>query len=644
MQPEVSIVIVSWNGRQHLETCLAGVAAQAGVATETIVVDNGSTDGTAGVLRATYPWVRVVELPENRGFAGGNNAGVREARGRYVALLNNDTSADPGWLRALLGGVDEASGFALATSRIVYMHDPDVIDSAGDGVLRWGGAFKRHHGAPASVAAASEEVFGVCGAACLMPKAVFDELDGFDEDFFASHEDVDLSYRARLRGYRCRYVAEAVVRHVGSATLGTVSHVSVFHGQRNLEWMYVKNTPGSLLARTLPGHVVYDVAAAVHFARIGMLRPYVRAKIAALAGLPRMLRKRAVIQRGRRVGAPAIAPLLDTRWLATKLREKRFDTQKRGRESFFEDTLARQAPETRVSSDPLTTTPEIAAILVNYNAGGELVRALRSIADEMAGRAWEAVVVDNASVDGSAASVDAFAPMVRLVQNAENAGFARGVNQGCAASTAPLVLIMNPDCRLVAGAVATLQGVIERYPDCAMVGPRILNPDGTVQGSARGDPDMLTGLFGRTTLLRRLVPFLPVARRNVVTEDAIRSGDASVVVDWVSGACMLARRSALTQVRGFDERFFLYWEDADLCRRLRARGHHVRYVPGATAIHRVGQSSRTAHEFAIRRFHESAYLYYTTHVAPSRLNPKRAIARALLGARCWLQLVMAGVR
>ena len=319
-------MIVSWNGRQYLETCLASVAAQT-VACETILVDNGSTDGTADFVRERFPWVRLVQLPENLGFAGGNNAGVRHAHGRFVALLNNDTSAEPGWLRALLDGVDEAAGFVLITSRIVYMHDPDVIDSAGDGLLRWGGAFKRHHGASASVATVTEEVFGVCGAACLMPKAVFDELGGFDEDFFASHEDVDLSYRARLRGYRCRYVADAVVRHVGSATLGTVSPFSVFHGQRNLEWVYVKDTPASLLVRTLPGHVVYDIAAAVHFARIGMLRPYIRAKAAAFAGLPRMLRKRAVIQRGRRVGASAIAPLLDTRWLSAKLREKRFDAQ-----------------------------------------------------------------------------------------------------------------------------------------------------------------------------------------------------------------------------------------------------------------------------------------------------------------------------
>ena len=331
MQPDVSVVIVTWNGRHHLDRCLSSVQAQRGVTVETILVDNGSSDGTADDVRARYPWVKLVALAENRGFAGGNNAGVREARGRFVAFLNNDTAAEPGWLKALMAGVDETNGFALVTSRIVYMHDPNTIDSAGDGVLRWGGAFKRHHGERASAAPVSEEVFGVCGAACMMPRAVFEDVGGFDEDFFALHEDVDLSYRARLLGYRCRYVADAVVRHVGSATLGTVSPFSVFQGQRNLEWMYVKDTPGTLLFKTLAGHVVYDLAASVHFARIGMLGSYLRAKVAAAAGLPRMLRKRAAVQRERRVAASAIEPLLDAKWLSTKLREKRFDAQLRGR-------------------------------------------------------------------------------------------------------------------------------------------------------------------------------------------------------------------------------------------------------------------------------------------------------------------------
>ena len=323
--PDISVVIVSWNGRAFLDACLTAVSLQEGVDAETILVDNASTDGTTDHVRTRFPWVRIVALPTNLGFAGGNNAGVREARGRLVALLNNDTVPDPGWLRALSAGLDERNGFALVTSRIVYMHDPGRIDSAGDGLLRWGGAFKRHHGAPVAAAAQSAEVFGVCGAACLMPVAVFNELGGFDEDFFASHEDVDLSYRARLLGYRCRYVAGAVVRHHGSGTLGRASRVAVFHGQRNLEWMYVKNTPGGLLARTMAGHLVYTAAAAVHFARLGLLVPFLQAKAAALAGLPRMLRKRAAVQRGRRVGAGAIRPLLESRWLATKLQEKRFD-------------------------------------------------------------------------------------------------------------------------------------------------------------------------------------------------------------------------------------------------------------------------------------------------------------------------------
>jgi GT2 family glycosyltransferase len=325
MNPEISLVIVNWNGRRFLDACLRSVAAQQDVDFETIFVDNGSRDDSVDFVRAQFPAVQVVALPRNFGFAGGNNAGAAVARGRYVAFLNNDTVADPRWLRALRNGIDEEAGFALATSRIVYMHDPTVIDSAGDGVFRWGGAFKRYHGADVSRADCSEEVFGVCGAACMMSRAVFDELGGFDEDFFASHEDVDLSYRARLRGYRCRYVADAVVQHHGSATIGKVSEFAVFHGQRNLEWMYFKNAPASVLARTLPGHVIYNTAAAVHFARQGLFVTFLGAKFAALAAAPRIVRKRAVVQRTRRVHARAIWERLERKWLATKLREKQFD-------------------------------------------------------------------------------------------------------------------------------------------------------------------------------------------------------------------------------------------------------------------------------------------------------------------------------
>jgi GT2 family glycosyltransferase len=281
----------------------------------------------------------------------------------------------------------------------------------------------------------------------------------------------------------------------------------------------------------------------------------------------------------------------------------------------------------------------VSAILVNYNGGPELRAALQSIADELSGVSWEGFVVDNHSTDGSQAVVQEFASTTKLIQNEANIGFSRAVNQGIAAASAPLVLIMNPDCLLTPGALAVLRGEIEAFENCAIVGPRILNPDGSVQGSARGDPNMLTGLFGRTTMLRRLMPDLPVSRRNVI-EGAERDGRRSIVVDWLSGACMLARRAALESVGGFDERYFLYWEDADLCRRLRARGYQIRYAPVATAVHRVGHSSRGVRAAAIRAFHESAYTYYATHVAPGQFRLRRVIARLLLAGRCRMHLLL----
>jgi hypothetical protein len=324
-RPEASIIIVTWNGREHLDACLTAVAAQREVEAETILVDNGSTDGTVDFVRAHFPWVRVVALDTNRGFAGGNNAGVREARGHVLAFLNNDTVAAPGWLSGLVGALDPTRRVALATSRIVYMHPSGVIDSAGDGMTRAGGAFKRLHGAPAVLAEESREVFGACGAAFAVLKQVFHEIGGFDEDFFASHEDVDLSYRARLRGYRCWYEARAVVEHRGSATLGRVSAFAVYQGQRNLEWAYFKNTPMPLLLRTLPDHLVYDAAAAVHFARLGLLGTFLRAKLAALGGLPSVLRKRATVQAARTASSREIWVQLEPRWIALKRREERFD-------------------------------------------------------------------------------------------------------------------------------------------------------------------------------------------------------------------------------------------------------------------------------------------------------------------------------
>jgi GT2 family glycosyltransferase len=285
------------------------------------VVDNASADGSAEYLRA-QPDVRLVLLGENRGFAGGNNAGAAVAAASdYLVFLNNDTVVQPGWLEALTGTLDARGDAALATSHIVRMDDPAVVDSAGDGYLRAGGAFKRWHGERHPPGASVEEVFGACGAAFAIRRRVFDELGGFDESLFMVYEDVDLSYRARLLGHRCVYVPAAVVHHAGSATLGRQSAQAVYYGQRNLEWVWLKNTPASLLWRDLAPHILYSAAGVAYYLARGQLGPAVRGKCAAFRGLHSAFRKRAAI--GRRSGAISHArSLMEPRWWWLKRREK----------------------------------------------------------------------------------------------------------------------------------------------------------------------------------------------------------------------------------------------------------------------------------------------------------------------------------
>ena len=275
-----------------------------------------------------------------------------------------------------------------------------------------------------------------------------------------------------------------------------------------------------------------------------------------------------------------------------------------------------------------------AIVIVSFNSGECLTRCLASIEEHAP--AASVVVVDNASTDGSTRSTALRRNGVTLLLNPQNAGFARAVNQGLAAVSHGLVMVLNPDCYLLAGAAERLVQELDRYPECAIAGPRILNDDGSVQGSARGDPTLLTGLFGRSALLTRLFPNSRVARHNVRTDAARTTSGESFAVDWVSGACMMARRDALVEVGGLDERYFLYWEDADLCRRLRNSGHSIRYVPSSTVVHSGGVSSRGARMLATTAFHESAYTYYATHVA--RTWAGRRLAWLLLKLRCRLKL------
>jgi GT2 family glycosyltransferase len=276
----------------------------------------------------------------------------------------------------------------------------------------------------------------------------------------------------------------------------------------------------------------------------------------------------------------------------------------------------------------------VAVIIVNYNTGEDAVACAASAVADLASIPADVIVVDNASRDGSVERLRA-APGITLVASDTNRGFGAAINQARRLTNAPLLWVLNPDCRVVPGALGALARTLGIHPECAIAAPQLLNEDGTIQASARGEPGALTGLFGRHGLLTKIFPRAAAARRNLPAADLVASGVESAAVDWVMGAAMLIRRDRFDEVGGFDERYFLYWEDADLCHRLRDAGFTTRYVPGARVRHAGGASARTDSRLAIRAFHASAYRYYATHVVRSPWHPARGFAKVALALRGW---------
>lgn len=252
----------------------------------------------------------------------------------------------------------------------------------------------------------------------------------------------------------------------------------------------------------------------------------------------------------------------------------------------------------------------IAVVVVNYQSYDELgdcLAALSKAADETT-----VVVVDH---DGDPAAADALHaryPFAQIHRVPANEGFAAGVNRGARASRSDYLLLLNPDCMIDAALPSTLAAWMDRHPDVGATGPLILNADGTRQASARRFPGLTTGFAGRSSWLTRMFPSNPLSRWNLPASSATEP----LQVDWVSGACMMLRRSAFDAVSGMDEGFFLYWEDADLCRRLTDAGFSTFYYPQTGATHLVGRSSRHAADASLVAFHQSAFRLYWKHAGP----------------------------
>lgn len=308
----VSVIIPNWNGQRFLPVCLGALRRQSYAAHEVVLVDNASTDDSVAYTRAHFPQVRVECLPRNLGFAGGVNAGLRAARGEYLALLNNDTEADAGWLEALVGALDADRELGFAASKMVAYHDRGLLDGCGDALSWHMLAHKIGAGDPdTGQYETPRRVFGACAGAAIYRRTLFDTVGLFDEDFFAYYEDVDLSFRAQLAGFPCGYVPGAVVAHIGSATAGKESALFYYLWIRNRIYLSVKNVPLRQMLRHAPKLAEAHARQWGRSLRNGFTREALRGHRDGFLGLPRMLRKRAAVQRLRRVSDAYLESVID---------------------------------------------------------------------------------------------------------------------------------------------------------------------------------------------------------------------------------------------------------------------------------------------------------------------------------------------
>ncbi|MEA2300055.1 MAG: hypothetical protein QOE44_590 [Solirubrobacteraceae bacterium] len=297
----VTAAVLTYDGRDLLEGMLPSLAAQDLDELEVVIVDNGSTDGTADWLRETWPEFKVIRLEENRGVTAALNVCLGAGAGEFVALLNNDVELDPrclGELRAALGACPQAG---VAAAKLIQFDRRDHLDGTGD-LYFWGGEAQRRGQGELDLGQYedAEDVFGASGAVALYRRSAIAVVGDFDERFHALREDVDWSFRAQLAGFRCRYVPTAVAHHMGSATIGTgATDFVLYHNWRNGIWTIAKNYPIASLARHLPSILLVqarNLAIATRRHKAGL---WFRAWRDALRGLPVMLRRRRGIQAAR---------------------------------------------------------------------------------------------------------------------------------------------------------------------------------------------------------------------------------------------------------------------------------------------------------------------------------------------------------
>lgn len=330
---KISVIIANLNGEKYLPDCLASLSAQTFRDFEVIVVDNGSTDGSLGLLEKDFPWVKVIALRENAGFARGNNMGFKASSSEFFATLNNDTIVEPGWLQALYDTAAKDTAIGMVASKIFLGGGGTELDSAGmliypDGMSRQRGRGETDNGQFDS----KDEVLFPSACAALYRRRMLEEIGYFDEDFFSYCEDADLGLRGRLAGWQARLAPDAIVHHLYSGTGGKYSAFKAYLVERNHLWVLLKNMPLRYILIS-PFYTVWRYMVQVYgllsgkgsVARFaedsGMARlisVVIKSYCQALTKLPLMLRKRKEVRGRRQLGQKKYGELLRRHRISAK--------------------------------------------------------------------------------------------------------------------------------------------------------------------------------------------------------------------------------------------------------------------------------------------------------------------------------------
>jgi GT2 family glycosyltransferase len=267
---KTTVIIPNLNGKKYLNDCLSSLYACEEDTFPVIIVDNGSTDGSVDFIKTYFPQAELICFSENKGFCGAVNAGILAAKTPYVLLLNNDTTVEAHFVSYLTRALSENEGYFSCGAKMVSMQNPELMDDAGDYYCALGWAYARGKGKPAAHYMRARNIFAACGGAVIYQREALIRLGLFDEAHFAYLEDIDIGYRARLLGYKNRFVPEAVVHHAGSASSGSrYNAFKVSLASRNSVYLVFKNMPPLQILINLPPLLAGFLIKALFFAKKG---------------------------------------------------------------------------------------------------------------------------------------------------------------------------------------------------------------------------------------------------------------------------------------------------------------------------------------------------------------------------------------